>query len=200
MIKFTNIGSLELISVIIALATFPLGVKQKVITWPVSIAVTMLNFFIYYQVNLYDRCLLAVVGILNALYSWYQWLYGGEKRTPLRVTKTSPKTMGILLIIGIVGTFILGPFFKHFHSSYPYLGGLRTIFISIALWATAHKKLETYLLWFLLNILSALVCYYKGLYFFTIKYIIYLVLSAYGYYSWRKSYLEDQPKHLQNAH
>lgn len=194
MFEITPMKVLEWVTMTSALATYPLGVRQKISIWPISITITLLNFFIYYNVDLYDRCFLAILSLVSSFYGWYQWRYGGKKKKPLRVSKLNLGTGFTLLLFAILGAFPIGYILQLMNSSYPYWGGIRTSFFLAALWTTSHKKLESYILWFFLNIISAVVCFYKGLYPFTGKYIIYIGFSVYGYYAWRRSYLSDLQK------
>ncbi len=67
------------------------------------------------------------------------------------------------------------------------LGSIRTAFTFIGIYMSAKKKLESYLLWFVLNIISLYLAYVGGLKLFAIKYGIFMFLSLYGYKKWKDS-------------
>ncbi|MCG8340083.1 MAG: nicotinamide riboside transporter PnuC, partial [Cytophagales bacterium] len=191
-LRTMKINYLELISASMSLTAVFLKTRQKVLTWPVGLIGIITGFFVYYEAKLYAKCLLNIIYCLLAIYGWYQWLYGGKNKTPLKVSKTNFQTFVVILTIGLLSTLSLG----HILATYTdaelvYGDAFHTSFSPLAAWMTARKKLESWILWIDLDIFYLGVCYYKGLCFFSISHGIYLILAGYGYIRWRKSYLSQ---------
>ena len=69
----------------------------------------------------------------------------------------------------------------------------------VGLWATSHKKLETYLIWFLANTISIYVHQRTKSYWFMGKYIFYLGLSVYSFYTWYEAYRDNGKLQIANC-
>ena len=190
-----NTTYLQLYSTLFSLAAVGLGTKQKTSKWPVSIIATLLGFAVYYQAQLYAKCLFSSIHILTCGYGWYQWLYGGKEKTLLRTSRITSKNLAILLTIGTLSTFILGKIITLYtHADLPYWDSFYATFGLIAKWMMAKKKLESWIIWIVLDILYMNICFYKGLDVFKVKYLVYVFLAIYGYFSWRRSLKQHNNK------
>jgi nicotinamide mononucleotide transporter len=59
------------------------------------------------------------------------------------------------------------------------------------MWLQSRKKIESWTLWLLIDILSAGIYFYKEIYFYSLLYIIYAGMAFMGYIAWRKSYCNE---------
>ena len=181
----------ELFSALFALASVLLSAREKTLTWPISIVCILLGLFVYYEAKLYAKCLLNVTYLGVIAYGWYQWLYGGKNKTPLKVSKITLQTKGILVISGLLGTLGLGTAFATYtDADLPYWDSLHTSFSLVAEWMMAKKKLESWIVWFVLDVSYTGLCYYKGLYLFSALHLLYIFLAVYGYKCWKKAYTQ----------
>ncbi len=172
-----------------SMLTFWLGTQQRMATWPVNIAITSINMSIYYADALYHRLFIGGFSIMMALYGWRQWrLDRGRHGHAKVVHRLTPREQVVLGAALVLGTWGLQAFFQHLGSYRPVLGALCTMLVFVGQWATTHKKLESYLVWSCLNILSAYIQYMKGRYGFMCKYCFFLVGSIYSYWYWRQLY------------
>jgi len=68
---------------------------------------------------------------------------------------------------------------------------VHTLLCLTAQWMTARKKLESWILWAIADILYTLVCYYKELYWLSGLHAFYIFLAVHGYRVWRQAYLRQ---------
>ncbi len=183
------VNYLELFGTLCGIATVLLSAKQKIYTWYVSFVSIVLGFFVYWQVGLYGKCLLNLFYLSLHGYGWHQWLYGGKNKKPLQVTTTNFPTMGVLLAAGITGVLFLGYTLATYTSAaLPYKDAFHTSFALIAEWMVAQKKIENWLVWIVLDLFYAGICFYKKLYLYGAEHLMYMGLGIYGFKAWRKSY------------
>lgn len=190
-IDIINIRYVEIVSVIIALFNCILGMRQKVLTWPVNIFIILMNLIVYYKAMLYDKCFINLISILFSIYGWYKWMHGKDNNKELQVTKLGNKLFLLCVTLSLFLVPLIKSGLQYIGSDSLVLSSFRTSLWFIAMFLTANKKLESYIIWGLVNLFSMVICYYKGLYLFSIKYSIYFFLSIYGYIMWRRSYLKD---------
>jgi nicotinamide mononucleotide transporter len=64
------------------------------------------------------------------------------------------------------------------------------ILLVLAMWLQSRKKLESWVLWLIIDILAAGIYFYKEIYFYSLLYIIYIGMAFMGYQAWHKSYCD----------
>ena len=180
---------LQIICVLLNLSIVLLNTKEKALVWPVTLVSTVLGFSAYYQKGLYAKCVLYGIYWIVDGYGWYQWLHGSKGKTPLRVSTTSLRTMRVLSLAGVVCTLCLWRIFaKCTHAHLVFIDSVHTALGLIAQWMTARKKLESWIVWAIADIMYVFVCYQRQLYWFSGIHVVYLVLAVRGYRTWRQSY------------
>ena len=80
----------------------------------------------------------------------------------------------------------------YINGTMPIWGAFSNTLSMIGMWMTANKKVESYIVWFFVNVISIYVFFEVKRPFFMAKYIFYLILSVKGYLLWRKQYQEQQ--------
>lgn len=179
----------QMLGVIIAVITIALDTQEKILARPLSIIGTLMALFVYYPAGLYAKCLHNVVNLFLNAYGWYQWLYGGKHKTLLQVSKTNVRTLLRMLLTGILGAVALGTLLHQYaHADLPYWDSLHTVMCLTAQWMLVRKKLESWIVWILADVLYVVVLYHKGLYLFSGLHVFYTFLAIYGYQTWRQSY------------
>ena len=73
----------------------------------------------------------------------------------------------------------------------PYLDAFTTSGSLAATWLVARKKLENWLVWLLINPIYVGLYFYKGWILSSFLFVIYIIVAVFGYFSWRKTYLEN---------
>ena len=186
----TNLTSIEIVAALVSIVTFWVGAKQYILTWPTNILLSLLTLPLHYAEKLYDRCLMNVIFIVVAFYGWYRWLYGGEGRTKLKkITKTSPREYRLIALFSLLYTSFLYYILTYLRADFSLLGAIANTLVIVGIWMMAHKKMESYLAWSALNLLSIYIFYQKERYFFTVKYIFLLCFSIKGFYMWKKAHI-----------
>ena len=94
----------------------------------------------------------------------------------------------MLLLVSGAGTYLAGKLLVEFtDASLPYWDSTTSVLSITAMWLTAKKKIENWVIWLVVDLLATGIYYYKGLYFYCILYLVYIGMAVAGYLSWRKS-------------
>ena len=162
--------------------------KQHAIAWLLSLVGLVLFVVINYRASLYGEIPLQGVYLLMSLYGWYQWRYGGKNQTNLPVSLTSLNLWVMLIIIGGLGTILLG----HVLSTYtamaiPYWDASTTAFSLVGTWMLARKKLENWVVWLIVDSAYTWIYLEKGLFLVTLLYFLYVVFSVVGLFRWYRT-------------
>ena len=184
------IAYIQIFGVSLALITIWLDTQENVLARPLTLLGTVLSFFVYYTAGLYAKCIHNAANFLLNIYGWYQWLYGGKGKTSLQISRVTSLTLWTMLLLGGIGTLVLGVLLQWYtNAAFVYWDSAHTMICLIAQWLLARKKVENWLVWLLADILYAPICYYKGLYLFSMLHVMYTILAIKGYFSWHRSYL-----------
>jgi nicotinamide mononucleotide transporter len=184
---------IEIIAAVFGVVSVFLSVKQNIWSWPTAIVNVGLYIFVFFESKLYaDTGLQVVYVVLNA-YGWYHWLYGGKNRTELPVSRTSAR-LGLFLVgLGAAGTAILGTILaRNTDAALPYVDSMSTSTSLIAQWMMTRKLLENWIIWVAVDVVYIGMYIFKSLYVTAVLYLVFLILSAMGYFQWRTSLRERE--------
>jgi nicotinamide mononucleotide transporter len=185
------VSPLELVAAVLGAVAVWLSVRQSIWSWPIAVVNVVLYALVFYEAKLYADMGLQVVYAVLSVYGWYEWLYGGEGRTELRVTRTSLRQGAALGLIASVGSTLLGALLhRSTDAALPFLDSFLSSTSLVAQWMMTRKKLENWLLWIVVDVLYVGMFVYKGLYLTAGLYAVFLALAVRGYVDWRRSMAE----------
>ena len=164
-------------------------IRQNILTWPTGIIYVLISFVIFSKVRLYADLVLHIFYLILNIYGWYYWSAPGKRQDhQVPVTTAGSSLMGILLFLSALGTYLSGMLLSEFtDASLPYWDSATSVLSIAAMWLTAKKKIENWIIWFVVDLLATGIYFYKGLYFYCILYLVYIGMAVAGYVAWRKS-------------
>ena len=181
-------SSLELFAAVLGALSVYLSVRQNIWSWPTAIVNVVVYALVFYRARLYADMGLQVIYALLSLYGWYEWLYGGEDRTALRVSRTTPELGGRLAVIGLAGAGALGLLLRGAtDAALPFMDSFLSSTSLVAQWMMTRKKVENWLVWIGVDVLYVGMFTYKHLYITAVLYLVFLVLAIRGWIDWRRS-------------
>jgi nicotinamide mononucleotide transporter len=178
----------EILAVVFGIVSVYLSTRENICSWPTALVNVALYFVVFYEAKLYADMGLQVVYFALSLYGWYEWLYGGEHRTELRVSRTT-KPLGVrLVVIGVVCAAVLGTLLARFtDAALPYVDSATTSTSLVAQWMMTRKILENWAVWAVVDVVYIGMFIFKRLYLTAGLYSVFLVLAVMGYVQWKRS-------------
>ena len=153
------------------------------------------------RAQLYADVILNLYYVLMNAYGWYYWQRGGVQRQSasdaignqtnqaeqkLNVTLVPTSQWPGLLALGVIGTAAMGWYFASFtNAALPYPDSFTTVASFIAMWMSARKYLESWILWFIIDVVQVVLYVLKGIEAYAVLYLIYLGMAVAGWYAWR---------------
>ena len=164
-------------------------VREKVWAWPLGVAYVLVSITPLLEAHLYANLALHLVGFLPLnLYGWYHWLFGAEQRDDLAVTRATSGTLIALGGLCMVGALALGWYFAtRTDAAFPYWDNAVFAMSLAAMWLTARKHIENWMVWFVVNVISVTVYYAQGLTLYAGLYALYIPMAVWGYVTWLRS-------------
>jgi nicotinamide mononucleotide transporter len=181
----------EVLAVITGIISVYLSTRENIWSWPTALVNVALYFVVFYETKLYADMGLQVVYFALSLYGWYEWLYGGENRTELHVSRSSPALGVRLAMIGIACVAILGTALARFtDAALPYIDSATASTSLVAQWMMTRKILENWAVWIAVDVVYIAMFVFKRLYLTAGLYAVFLVLAVMGYIQWKRSLAE----------
>lgn len=179
-----------------------LSAKANIWSWPIGIINVVLFFFLFYQVQLYPDMFLQVFFFVTNLMGWWRWAHpkpGEENRkNELRVSFTDRRQVMLIVLTGLVGTYLFGTFAKHLHeffptifslpSAFPYADSFVTVMSIVTTFLMIQKKVESWIIWIVVDAIATYLYFAKGIKFVAIEYLVFCFIACFGLWHWIQEY------------
>ena len=185
---------IEIVGAVIGLIYLYLEYKANVWLWPVGIVMSLFYVVIFFHGKFYADMAVYLYYIGANAYGLYQWtrsrrqpIEGNGEAAELTITHVPAKRILPLIAVTVVLWMVLYGILKGVTDSPIPLGDAFTTAVSIvAMWMLAQKYLEQWLLWIVVNIVSTILYFWKGLYPTGVLFIVYIVVAVLGYFRWKR--------------
>ena len=167
--------------------------RENVWNFPVGIANSALYVVVFFKQGFNADGGLSVLYVLLGFHGWYLWLYGGDRKTELPVTRADARDGWQTLAFLAFGLPILLLYTHWLNGAAPFLDALLTAFSLIAQVLLNRKRLENWLVWIVADVIYVPLFYSRQMYPTSILYAIYLGLAIMGYRHWRKDAVVQEP-------
>lgn len=185
-----------------------IGARLNKLWWyPVGIVKSFGFIAIFYQIQLYSDLLLNIYFISMSLYGIYVWTRyknNGSYEYPIQYMSFNEQLKWCAVIL--IGTAIMGlninSFFEfiansiagilginyvHQEASFPILDSFIAVTSVVAMYLLAKRKVESWILWVIVDIVCTGLYLYKGVIAVSVEYLVFLANAAYGVYQWHKA-------------
>ena len=182
----------EILGVIIGFIYLWLEYKASIYLWLTSIIMPAIYLFVYFDAGLYADVAINIYYLIIGVYGWMSWRYGisrknGTEKYDLKISHTSRRQWLRLLIAYIVIHLAISFTLINFtDTDVPWFNGLTSALSIIGMWMLAKKLIEQWFVWFVVDILSAVLYFYKGLEPTALLYSVYAIVAILGYKKWNK--------------
>ena len=197
-----SMSYIEFTGVVFGLVAVWLSAKAHILSWPIGIINVILAGILYYQVQLYPDMFLQSFFFVTNIIGWWRWANpkpGEEdKKHQLKVSYMKRNQLILTAVIAIAGTFLLGQFASNLHnwlpgifsqpSAYPYVDSFITVMSVVTTFYMIEKKIESWIIWIIVDIIATFLYYIKGVKFYSLEYLIFTVIAAYGLIHWMREY------------
>jgi nicotinamide mononucleotide transporter len=197
-----DMSYLEFFGVIFGLVAVWLSAKANIWSWPIGIVNVTLAFFLYYQIQLYPDMFLQVFFFITNVLGWIRWANPRkdeqDKKNELKVSLLQFRQFIAICLIGIAGTLLMGamasrlhewfPFLFQIPSSFPFMDSFITVMSIVATYFMIQKKMESWIIWIMVDIIATYLYFIKGVKFYSLEYLVFTILAAFGFWNWRKEY------------
>jgi nicotinamide mononucleotide transporter len=197
----------ELIAVLAGIAAVWLSAKEHISSWPIGIINIICSFFLFYKTGFYADAFLQIFFLVTNIYGWMLWSRR-DVSTDEFVIKVGflPRKQQILTAFCVIAAAIaFGSIVNNLHQWYPSVFPVEAAFpyadSFVLMMSIAGnillmvKKIESWILWVLVDILAPILYFQKGIYFITLEYVVFLVLASFALWNWLNIYKKQRVKY-----
>ena len=201
-IEYLSTNWLGLTGFVSGLLCVWLLIRENIWTFPLGLLYSVVTVVVMYNTQLYADVLLNFYYVVMNAYGWFFWIRGGQTRRSeadeLMVTWLPTRQWTSVVLVSISGIIVMGWYFDTFtNAAFAYADSFTTILSFVAMWMSARKYLDSWILWFIVNVASVVLYLAKAeddsqLYFYVVLYTIYIGLAIQGWYAWQKHLMSNQ--------
>ena len=179
-----HINWVETAAVFFSFACTWLCTRQVRFNYVLAVVSTSLLVITFWQADLYGSMALNLYLIPTVIYGWFVW---GKDSNPRPVEHVKPKNMLLYLIFTAL-TWV-GAYYtiSAFGGNMGGLDGWLLVGTVLAQFLLDRKKVETWIIWVLVNVVSVYVYFNSGLYLLAAQFVLFLANAVFGYIQWKKS-------------
>ena len=199
---------LELVATIFGLLAVWLSAREHISNWGIGLVNVVCSAVIFYKLSLYSDVFLQIYFFITGVYGWWLWSkMKAETNEKVVTINWLPRKQQILMTATIViSTLIIGSMVTKLHiwypsvfpteAAFPYADTLvmtMSIFGNLLL---TMKKIESWVLWVLVDIIAPILYFQKGILLITFEYVVFLGLASFALVNWLKIYKMNKEGYL----
>ncbi|SHF28991.1 nicotinamide riboside transporter PnuC [Dysgonomonas macrotermitis] len=187
-IEFFEQNWIEITGAIIGLLYLYFEYKADIWMWPTGIAMSSFYTYVYVKATFYAFACINIYFIIAGIYGWIKWQKAAKNGSQMEINlRNTPTRLYIPLVIASIITFaIIAYILNTFTDSHVVYGDTFVTTLSItAIWMLAQRYVEQWLLLIVVNVVSVILYFTQDLYPTSIMYLVYSIVSVFGYLRWR---------------
>ena len=181
----------ELIGAASGLLCVWLIIRENIWNWPVGLAYALVSLLVFYNARLYSDLVLHVFYVFMNGYGWYYWLRGAGARGSegrLVVARLSMRSASLLGVATLIGIIAMGWLFDYYtDADLAYWDSTTTVMSFAAMWMAAHKYIENWIVWLVIDVLATGIYIFKGIWPYAVLYGLYIPMAVWGWMAWLRS-------------
>lgn len=178
-----NLTLLELTAAIVSFIGVWLGTTGKRITWPWWAVSSALYMVFFYQAELFASAALQIVFIIAAVMGWRGWGPSGAVPEVL-----SSRNRAVWTVITFACVWMLTPILSNLGAAATWSDAFLLIGSLIAQILMVYEKIESWILWLIVDAAGTIQYFVLGYWFTAILYLAFTIIALIGWKRWDANY------------
>ena len=169
---------IELIAVFSGVISVWFAKKENILLYPVGTISVSLWIYLCWVGQIYGQAVINLFFLLMNIYGWYNWSRkDNSDLNKVKIKFSSIKENIIYVLVAVLLTLI---------------ESFITALNFIAMWLTAWKRVENWILWIVGDIFCIPLFVFKEYYLSVAQFSIFIIIAFMGYFEWKKKALKKQ--------
>jgi nicotinamide mononucleotide transporter len=164
-----------------------LVVREHMWNWPIGLANNAFFFTLFLHGRLFADMSLQVVYFGLGVYGWLNWLFGGEHRTVLKISRATRTEWFILLGAIPVCTWAFREILIVVNGAAPFWDSLTTVLSLAAQYLLCRKRFENWFFWIAADVVYVPLYMSRHLPLTAALYAVFLAMCLIGVREWKRS-------------
>ena len=187
MTEFISAHWLDITTTLLGLLYILFEYRASAWLWAVGFLMQTLGIVLYYQKGLYADCGMEFYYLSMTIYGYWKWVRGAANQQALPITRFPRKLIIpwcalILAVWGIIYWLLI----TFTNSNVPLIDSFTTALSIVGIWALAHKYLEQWFIWIVVDVVTCGLYFYKDIPFKGGLYALYIIIAVFGYRKWKQ--------------
>lgn len=187
----SSVNWLEAFAVFTSYSCTYLCVKQSRLNYPIGVISVAALSLLFYQQGLYASMVLNMYLFPTLVWGWFRWRPDEITRPVTRVGKW---WWPVYLLITYSVWYTLTTIATAMNATLASWDSAILALSILAQFFLDQKKMETWSVWFVVNVISITTYWQAGLQIVAIQFVFFLLNTAYGHYSWKQT-MEREASH-----
>lgn len=193
--EWLSANYIELAGAILGIAYIYFSIRQHILTWITGLLTSLLYIVVFYQAKFYADMGLQFYYVAISIYGWYLWK---KKKPGLTDNTTMPiiRARRNFFLISAMATWVIFLLIRFILERYtdsmiPNMDAATTALSITATYMLARKMIEHWIIWVVVDVVSAGLYIYKGLWATSILFLVYTIMAVIGYKQWKNELLRQ---------
>ncbi|MNW55213.1 Nicotinamide riboside transporter PnuC [compost metagenome] len=181
--SISEITIVEYLGVFTSYVSTWLCVKRSIFNFHFAIISVLLYSILFYTLGLYSSMTLQIVLLPILVHGLWLWI----KNKDINVEKVSLKVLSLI----VLGSSAITVLTVMLNGTLPLMDSSIFFLSLIAQYLLISKKIETWYVWAIVNVIAIITYFYAGAYLATLQYVLFLANTVYGYHEWKKGIISE---------
>ena len=162
--------------------------------WIASVIMPIISMWIFFSKGLYADFAINIYYLLIAIYGYMAWTFNFKKKEKreLPISHMPLWAWGVSSAAFVaLWSLMAWVLIRFTDSTVPYLDSFTTSLSIVAMWMLAHKYVEQWYVWILVDAVYVVLYVNKGIYLYGLRYLIYTIIAFLGFCKWRRMMAEQ---------
>ena len=188
--EFLEAYWLDMLTTILGLIYIWLEYRASIVLWVVGIIMPALDIYLYYSHGLYGDAGMACYYTIAAVYGYIVWRWGKKQQNSQQALPITHMPLRLYLPVVLFFFAAWGATYYVLvtwtNSTVPVLDAFTNALSFVGLWALAHKYIEQWFFWMLVDAVCCVLYVQKGIPFKSGLYALYVIIAIAGYFKWKQ--------------
>ena len=181
---------LEALAFVFGIASVWYAKQENILVYPTGLIATSITVVLLYRAGYLGDMTMNVYYSAMSVYGWWNWTRRhGQQRQRLHITRTNANEKAVaalLFVLTLVVTWLVYQLFGRTLAWSNWIDVFTSGLFFTAMWFMANKKLESWTLWIIADVITVPLYAYRGLGMLSLQFLIFTVLAVMGYRHWRQ--------------
>lgn len=186
---------LEAVAFVFGIISVIYAKKENILVYPTGLVATIITVYLLWLANYRGDMMMNFYYSIMSIYGWWNWSRkrNNETLVPISRTDTREKVIGfILFLVTMAVTYAVYKFDGMEMAPENYIDVFTSGIFFTAMWYMANKKIESWTLWIIGDIITVPLYAHRGLGMLSLQYLIFTILAIQAYLAWKK-HLDNNP-------